>query len=312
MPVQSISSNQFVTTSSILKHLNAQIPRGEFELHTRLPDGSSRSATDAEQTAADFQAKVQQAVVHVQSLATEEERIDWANEQNALGNKLFQEERKFAEAVDIYLTCLTVTAELKSSDHALLFVKVMNNLASCTLQLKWFRKTMDFCTMALDQISKTEDYLADESLRLYIAKLHFKRSKAGRLRGDYCVLDLRRAQELTVEAPEELKTAVEKERRLLEKAMVQADAAEKAQQTALRKQFAGGTTTRQLPSTIERKVEQPSLYEESIPRARQFSTIRAPSQMTEVDEIDERPSYLETYWTRVLKVSRSLFAVKED
>jgi tetratricopeptide (TPR) repeat protein len=292
----------FITTSDIIKRLNESLDdTGEFQLHTRLPDGSARVATRSEQAAADFGAKLQQATAYVQTLSGHEQLI-WANEQRLEGNQLY-ERKMYEEAIDVYLTCLTVSANRDTTpgdnsrknddddsaeqDRAELFFKVMNNLALCTLQLKWYRKTVEFCTMALN-----ERRIDDGMFMLDKAKLFYKRAKASRLRGDYCVENIEKAKIFLAKSNHalepELNKAIEQERQLLQGAIAQAQVNERRQEASMKRLLS--------PRPVDDGID--PLYEFSSISEREFSTIRAPTA-----DLDGRvsssgnpvKSYLEMY-----------------
>jgi tetratricopeptide (TPR) repeat protein len=227
------AGSPFVTTTSVLESLNKalaalQSPDDKtnsphFELQKKLPNGSTRRATTEEVQAADMESKLQQSAAQVEFLKTWDEKKQWAEEQRQYGNQLYREER-YESAIDVYLTCLVVAQQEKklappemvaeTQSAGLLFLYVMNNLAQSTLALKWFRKTEQFCTLALQEVyvnadtdvgSDAEIGIVAESggdsttrstnidatsLKLpkqqhQIAKLYYKRGKARRLGGNY-------------------------------------------------------------------------------------------------------------------------------
>jgi hypothetical protein len=233
------AGSPFVTQTSVVESLNKaladlQSPEDtsnapHFELQKRLPNGNTRRATTEELQAADMESKLQQAAAQVEYLKTWEEKKQWAEEQRQYGNQLYREER-YEQAIDVYLTCLVVAQQEKklappdtqsqSQSAGLLFLYVMNNLAQSTLALKWFRKTEQFCTLALQEVYVNAEYDPDAgagagtdvnngsgdepsgggatrstnidatSLKYpkqqhQIAKLYYKRGKARRLGGLY-------------------------------------------------------------------------------------------------------------------------------
>jgi hypothetical protein len=300
----------FITTSDILKRLNESLEdAGEFQLHTRLPDGSARVSTRSEQAAADFGAKLQQAAAYVQTLSSRHERLQWANEQRREGNELY-ERKSYEEAIDVYLTCLTVAANRETTappagdtndeddgaeqDRVELFFKVMNNLALCTLQLKWYRKTVEFCSMAL-----TEQRIDDGRFMLDKAKLFYKRAKAGRLRGDYSLDDIEKARYFLAKSDQalepQLNNAIEQERKLLQGAIAQARVNQKRQETSMKR----------LLTPAGNGID--PLYEPSSIPEREYSTIRAPTpdrgRTRSIDE-SSMPSYWETYTVMVQRQTR--------
>ena len=193
-------------TSKAINPIN-QKTKG-FELNTRLPDGSARPATVAEIAMADFQSKLQHSITILQSLPDDSAKFKWAEYQRKNVGNAYYENQEYERAIDVYLTCLTVAAPPSTPDpdtkytmdYLILYMKVMNNLALCTMQLQWYRKTVIFCTMAIDQISTTlptfemnqskttsitdedDDDIVTLEQRM---KLHYKRAKAYRLKGEY-------------------------------------------------------------------------------------------------------------------------------
>lgn len=191
----------FVTTSDVLNRLNKALKEqsepGEtleprFELQRRLPDGSSVPATKAETEYSDLQTKLQQSATFVAQLQPSD-RVIWAEDQRLAGNIYFAK-GDYKGAMDIYMTCLVVKEETPKFVRETL-LPVLHNLAQCTLQLSMHRKTMEFCTIALEEVDKhaLEDLLDPdkdpEKARLdhaiALCKIFFKRAKACRLKGDY-------------------------------------------------------------------------------------------------------------------------------
>jgi hypothetical protein len=219
------NSSPFTTTSDVLRHLNESIqrmqqheddklrlPAGKFELQTRLPDGSARPANEEETASADFQNKLQQATAYVAALPTRAEKLNWCERQRLYGNSILSgggDKNNYRAAMDVYLTCLAVAADtsLDNDDHdhqrqrLLLFAKVLNNLAVCTMEMSWYQKTVQFCTMGLKHLSeynhRSIDQDDDREMRIQKCKLYFKRAKASRLRGEYksAKIDLVHARE---------------------------------------------------------------------------------------------------------------------
>ncbi len=177
-----------------------------FELHARLPDGSARPATDSEIATADFQSKLQQAVTTLQSLPDDASKFKWVEHQRVNVGNVYFENQEYENAIDVYLTCLTVATPSPtpgsdtgySMEYLILYMKIMNNLALSTMNLKWYGKTITFCTMAIDQIlitlptmeivqqatNSTSDDIAKIILEQQM-KLYYKRAKAYRLKGEY-------------------------------------------------------------------------------------------------------------------------------
>jgi hypothetical protein len=191
----------------------------------------------------------------------------------------------YEEAIDVYLTCLTVVGKHRSDDtdkdQLELFFKTMNNLAFCTLQLKWYGKTVEFCTLALK-----DQQINDGIFMLEKARLFFKRAKASRLRGDYRFDDIDKAKhclETSDQALEpELHKAILQERRLLEGAIAQAQVNRRRQEASMKR----------LLNPVGNGID--PLYEASSLPEREFSTIRAPSTGQGRSVGSER--LVESYW----------------
>lgn len=188
----------FVTTSSVINSINsaledvmkqelgeevAQNCRGKkqqsfFELQKRMPDGSTRKATDEETSSEDMKNKLEQAA-KLTSIMSLDDKIEWAQKQRQQGNELYKA-AKYKEAIDMYLTCLVVRDMIKEKvdDQQVLILPVMNNLSQCALQLGWYHKAEVFCTLALESLDINSRNHA-------VAKLYFKRSRSRRLRGLY-------------------------------------------------------------------------------------------------------------------------------
>ena len=186
------ANSPFITTSRLMESLNASLqetaapddtllPR--FELQRRLPDGSTRRATESEQAAADMETKLQQTATLIEKM-NQEERRTWAQAQREAGN-IFYKEEKYKDAIDTYLTCLpAIDQSFPETVDLLLFLKVMNNLSQSCIQLHWSGKAIRFASIALDQI-KNGDQERTKEVAVEVVKLYFKRGKAYRLRGDY-------------------------------------------------------------------------------------------------------------------------------
>jgi tetratricopeptide (TPR) repeat protein len=212
-------SAPFVTTTDVLKSLNQaledlaeedDIAKPHFELQKRMSNGSTRRATPQEMQAADMETKIQQSAAQVESLSTWDEKKLWGEQQRQYGNKLYHQER-YEQAIDVYLTCLVVAQQEKkyvpeAKLVGLLFLSLINNLAQSALQLKWYLKTDQFCSLALEHLDKKEDRNGNDDCDAtnesqknqyehqqqqspeypqQIAKLYYKRGKARRLRGHY-------------------------------------------------------------------------------------------------------------------------------
>ena len=61
---------------------------GGFELRRQMPDGSTRRADAADTAVADLQSKIKQTAA-VLSALNAEEKMEWAQQQRAEGNKIF-------------------------------------------------------------------------------------------------------------------------------------------------------------------------------------------------------------------------------
>ena len=182
----------FVTTSDVLNQLNTQLqtlsgaealqqpPR--FELQKRLPDGSAIPASGSDLRASDLQTKLQQSAKFV-SLLDDQDKFEWADQQRQTGNAYFKH-GDYTSAMDIYLTCLVVKDHRQEFTTDIYF-PVLNNLASCTLQLKMYKKTIIFCDIGLEKEAEVNLETSPLSSRLFLAKLYFKRAKAYRLTGEY-------------------------------------------------------------------------------------------------------------------------------
>lgn len=221
-----LPKSPFVTTSDVLNQLNKQLsdlspsndgttgstiqqpPR--FELQKRLPDGSAIPATQDDAAAADFKTKLEQSAKFVSQLEKSEDRQYWAEQQRLTGNAFFQR-GDYKGAMDIYLTCLVVKEHTPDFVRDT-FLPILNNLAQCTLQLGMHMKTILFCEMALEEVSKAkeiakakanendqqekkpEDDDDDERMAsaqrnladaIALCKIFFKQAKALRLTGHY-------------------------------------------------------------------------------------------------------------------------------
>jgi environmental stress-induced protein Ves len=228
-------SPPLMTISDVVKRLNGEIHSalsdgsgrdsgvtGEFVLHTRLPDGSSRPATAIEASTADFQIKLQQTVQILQSLHSRASKLKWAEVHRLNVGNIFYQNRQYEQAMDVYLTLLAAAVGSDEEvsiqqQQMLLYTKLLNNLAQCTLRLLQFQKTITFCTMALDHIrifmdkgnfscnekdsessSRSIPFINDDNealgspsddfhvvLKEQRCKLFYKRAKAHRLKGEY-------------------------------------------------------------------------------------------------------------------------------
>jgi len=273
-----------------------------FELQKRMPDGSTRKATDDEMSAADMKNKIEQAAQLVSKM-TLEQKLEWAQKQRQHGNTLYQEQQ-YKQAIDVYLTCLVVRDTAKGSerqkmesDLQVLILPVMNNLAQCALQLGWYHKAELFCTLAVESVS-------EDSRGQAIAKLYFKRGKARRLRGYYeeSKLDLERAMEkLGIRMEEEdakrkndntdksaEQKAIERELQLLARAVVEGEKNKRRTEKAMKKILGSSQASasqeeeRERPTTKQQSASDKncSSNEEDVPlypekQGRTHSTVRA-------------------------------------
>lgn len=356
----------FVTVSDVVNRLNAELAQltnatplentdgkgcrnsnssGGFELQTRLPDGSARQATANEISTADFQQRLEQAAGHVQSLASEAEQLSWAHEQRLAGNALVnQPQTNYAAAIDLYLLCLTVAAERKDSlPHLLLFAKVMNNIAVCSLQLQWYRKTVHFCTVAIQHLDDCCNSSSSFAVELTEpqCQLHYKRAKAHRLGGEYeCaradlnvatkLLQSTRENKLATNLDDSVNSstsgpslAIRKEEQLLNRAVAEAKRNKIQQQRAMQLLLGGQTETHRVTPTASTgsssspravaPVSVAALYEDDErPRRRTHSTLACASHKKAVSprQSPELPppelSYWQMYWQRVGRQAQKL------
>jgi tetratricopeptide (TPR) repeat protein len=221
------SSSQSSTTPRYSSSSRSSPSSSCFELQTRLPDGSTRRATESDLAAADLQAKLQQAAKQVASLQRDQERFAWAEHQRqAVGNPLYQA-KQYQSAMDIYLTCLLSkpSEETSSCRHlkefqTRVYLPVLNNLAQCTLQLGQYRKAEQFCSMGIHDdamkddgetrnlatANKDENHDGILQHRQQYAKLYYRRGKARRLQGHYttsrqdleCAMQMLKPQETDI------------------------------------------------------------------------------------------------------------------
>ena len=265
---------------SSTKHpLNLHNQQAHFELQRRLPDGSTRRATTSEQKAADLESKLQQVATQICLLPHSQQWIWLTQQQRPYGNELYASQQ-YAQAIDVYLTCVMVLQNLYAKqtelqkksptdeeakdfdfvldplEHDILFVRIMNNLAQSALQLAWYKKAIQFCDLCLEQQQQQQSTSSlprnDPTFLFQMSKLHFKRAKAHRLRGQYTPAkgDLRQSLDfiqqseaaLSKDDPEstlskQLTTAskeIAKETRLIQQAIQEARKNEKRQQKAMR------------------------------------------------------------------------------
>mmetsp|Transcript_23103 Transcript_23103/g.54817 ORF Transcript_23103/g.54817 Transcript_23103/m.54817 type:complete len:518 (+) Transcript_23103:78-1631(+) len=146
------STTTNIGSTGPLEALSSLRQKPRFELNKRLPDGSAVPATPEEISAADFKTKLKQAASFVSLLATPRDRQYWAEQQRLLGNRYF-ESADYKSAMDVYLTCLLVKENTRDFVQVTLF-PVLNNLAQCTLQLGMYKKTIAFCSIAIEEMGK--------------------------------------------------------------------------------------------------------------------------------------------------------------
>ena len=225
---ESFRPSPFTTTSDLMKKLNDVMERYHqadlrdndkndgatntpaFELQRRLPDGSSRPAFNDEVKAVDLETKVRQVAQHVASLKSDEEKRAFGDAHRQYGNQLYAN-GQYQEAIDVYLTCLTVIPT-EARETNLAFLQLLNNLAQAALQLHWYRKVQEFCRLALEEVNAgkldqtttakvcSTTAASDDTMerQFQISKLYFKRGKASRHRGEYVNAQNDLTQALTV------------------------------------------------------------------------------------------------------------------
>ena len=275
---------------------NTSEQRTFFELQRKLPNGSTRKATPSEQAAADCHSQLQQAAQRVAQLKTWKEKAAWVEAQRQFGNALYQRQ-EYAQAIDVYLTCLPavvdVVAALSFANNSnskrqqqqqqyddddereecrILFLKILNNLAQSALQLQWYNKAEQFCSLALQHVptaDTTDATYSSNSINSsnnnkhsivfgeQVSKLYFRRGKARRLKGEYTTAreDLEYAMEWSRRVQEKRdddddyddddtnrlssllaqQRSIEKEQRLLQNAIIEARKNEQRQRQALQR-----------------------------------------------------------------------------
>eukprot|EP00980_Cylindrotheca_fusiformis_P030357 scaffold24697_cov117-Cylindrotheca_fusiformis.AAC.1 len=240
--------------------------------------------------------------------------------------------------MDIYLTCLVVKETGGSKEEAVEFLSktllpVLNNLAQCTLQLGMQKKTMEFCNIALEEISKVdEDHGDDPYSSLFdpiaICRIYFKRGKARRLTGDYFEArqDLNRSLEfLEKKKKEEEDTtdpyhqAIQKEFRHLEMAEREARKNKQRQKRAMQKALATKkdvSKTGQEKAAATAKASLSSKVAVTDDRPRQYSTLRAKKKAVPIEEKEKGTntslSYWQYYWLVVARVAEGLLMYVGD
>lgn len=290
----------FFTTTDLMNKLNETVAVGtsgstdndslpHFELQRRLPDGSTRKATPADQQLADMQSKFQQVAAEVKDL-TDENKLVWAELQRTEGNRLYQQ-KKYQEAMDVYLTCLIVKSE-SNLFMKTVFLPCLNNLAQCTLQLGMYLKTEMFCTMALEELVQsttpiTTTTTTTDEYDPIVAKLYFRRGKARRLGGKYTLANEDLQKTLTMVT--DTKPVVYRELHLLEQAMVEAKQNETRQERAMQQIWNTSTTPKSS-----------SLYDDV--KQRKYSNLRAKRKSD--DDLDEGINVREnlSYWAYYMAV----------
>ena len=218
-----IPNSSFITTSDVLKQLDRQLSdlstydgagsnhqeqKQRFELQKCLPNGSTIPMTKDEIAAADLKTKLEQSAKITSQLETSEDRQYWVEQQRLAGNSFFQR-GDYKGAMDVYLMCLVVKENTPDFVRDT-FLPVLNNLAQCTLQLGMHMKTILFCEMALEKVSRAKEYAAKAKLNqeekhleeetdeykpflmqrdladaIALCKIFFKLAKALRLTGHY-------------------------------------------------------------------------------------------------------------------------------
>jgi len=321
---EKLQKSQFITTSDVINQLNRQLSdlstdgtgflgEGEkprFELQKRLPDGSAMPATKDEIAAADFKTKLEQSAKFVSQLECPEDRQYWAEQQRLTGNAFFQQ-GDYKAAMDIYLTCLVVKEDTPDFVRDT-FLPVLNNLAQCTLQLGMHMKTILFCEMALEEVSKSrqssveskdsqEEKSLDEETHesklvsmqrdlkdaIALCKILFKQAKALRLTGHYkraresldnsldCLIGEENEDGFntqTLLAP--YKASIKKEYRYLDVAEKEARKNQARQKRAMKTVLSSMSSTQDGYIIGEGFSSSHSLYEQP-PEPRRFSRLRA-------------------------------------
>lgn len=343
----------FFTTSDLVNRLNGHLESMEkptdegvnprFELQKRLPDGSTRRASEEELAAADMQTKVKQAAEQVARLLPKE-KIKWAKQQRQEGNKRYAA-GNYKEAMDVYLTCLVAmppqgTEGSLSSSSTQVFLPVLNNLAQTALKLDMWRKTEQFCTIAINEIElppDTADEKIDEETRKLMSKIYFRRGKARRLRGLYSEArkDLDEALQMwgdDDDSPE--RTSVVREIEKVEKAAAEARKLEERQKQAMKQMLGGRNEDVQIKEmSHEIPISEAALLDTTVPvesdvpganrglysdirQRRAFSTLKAKPKKCDNhneggsgdndDEYDEEPEIELSCWQHYLLVVATL------
>lgn len=317
----------FFTTSDLLNKMNsvlggmndnddntAESSKPRFELQKRLPNGNTVRASPSDMMVADMESKVTQAAKEIESLPSQQKKLEWARIQKQEGNVLYQKQQ-YQQAMDVYVTCLVVKPKDDGSDNdntdkteftTNIYIPVLANLAQCALQLGHYKKCTVFCTLGLDEISNSNSDLKN--------KLLFRRGKARRLRGDYqCALDDFMQTTTTKE--------VEKEIVLVKKGVEEAKRNQQRQQKGMKQLFEQqhDEKNNQNAAVFEQHAAT-SLYEKESntingkPRHRRpYSSLR--KQKTgneETQNEDTTTMYLQYYWLVVASVAKRLLIMLGD
>jgi tetratricopeptide (TPR) repeat protein len=268
----SSSSKLFFTTSDLLSRINEtlagmddpEVPLNpRFELQRRLPDGSTRKATPADQQVADLESKIKQAADEVKDFSNID-KIQWAALQRNEGNILYKK-GAYQEALDVYLTCLVVKTDSNEFTREV-FLPCLNNLAQCTLKLGMYLKTETYCSIALDELAKSTVNDDDDDDGPLVAKLYFRRGKARRLGGKYdlATIDLQKALTM-VQDPK----PIHHELQLVKRAMLEAQRNKKRQERAMQQVWASHSN-----NNDDDDDDEPSLYDDALQK-RSYSKLRA-------------------------------------
>jgi tetratricopeptide (TPR) repeat protein len=320
----------FTTTSDVMNSLNTVMERlyapelkekadnkPAFELQRRLPDGTTRQAFGSEIKAADYESKLKQVANHVAGLPDDDAKRAFGAEQRQYGNKVYAA-GDYEQAIDVYMTCLVALPPLDRSSISLQYLQILNNLAQAALQLQWYRKSQDFCQLALDDLPVESHDSLDTERRLAVSKIYYKRGKARRHRGDYAeaTADLQQALRLlSTDAATESK-ATEASRKTIQKelqAVVRGAAVGRQnlqrQQKALQQVWGDSSVSqaKKTATSIPMAPVQP-LYETPRGSQRAYSRLRARGSTQEkADEDEVLPlSYRQIYLQMVGRVAQKL------
>eukprot|EP00548_Thalassiothrix_antarctica_P005322 CAMPEP_0194152122 /NCGR_PEP_ID=MMETSP0152-20130528/51000_1 /TAXON_ID=1049557 /ORGANISM="Thalassiothrix antarctica, Strain L6-D1" /LENGTH=313 /DNA_ID=CAMNT_0038856393 /DNA_START=110 /DNA_END=1051 /DNA_ORIENTATION=+ len=277
-----------------------------FELQKMLPNGTLVKADKKDTEVADMESKFNQAAKEVENLPTNKKLL-WAEKQRNEGNNLYQE-KNYIEAIDVYLTCLVAKSEeLEFVDKV--FLPVMNNLAQCTLQLGFYKKTQAFCTMAIE-----EDKIWFLDRPEAISKLYFRRARAYRMSGEYSKArkDLRKAKELLPQKSHSHRV-IEKEFKMIEDSFKEAKKNLNKQQLAMKRLFERSPKSHLQPHVELNSgcISEHSELERTQPKEirlynrpkRKYSTLRA---RNETEPQEQEPRCNLSYWEYYLAVIGSI------